>query len=333
LIRLPLPEGAEIWSLQVDGKPVRPLTELGQLVVALGRGEKVARTRRLELVVAMPGALVVAGRGTRHITMPKLPLPITHAEWDLLLPESSQYRYAGGSVVPMPAESVLREGGVEGGVPGGVAGGVVNNASAADNLVVSGSGRLSGRALDAQGGALPGVSVTIVRQEGSYRRSATTDAQGFFLFNGVPAGTYRIVGALSGFQGAERVVPMSEGSNLGADLKMDFAAASESVTVSGEAPLIDTRSSATSYNVMTDFNRNARTAAQRKEVSKDAGVVRQKLSDEERASLQRTSEAGVAAIAVELPTEGKRLHFEGNLLVDEAASIELEVRPVKHGLF
>ena len=130
LIRLPLPEGAEIWSLQVDGKPVRPLTELGQLVVALGRGEKVARSRRLELVVAMPGALVVAGRGTRHIAIPKLPLPITHAEWDLLLPESSQYRYAGGSVVPMPADLVMPEGGVEGGVPGGVAGGVVNNASA-----------------------------------------------------------------------------------------------------------------------------------------------------------------------------------------------------------
>ena len=90
---------------------------------------------------------------------------------------------------------------------------------------------------------------------------------------------------------------------------------------------------------MTDFNRNARAAAQRKaaaqrnEVSKDAGPFDQKLSDEERASLQRTSEAGVAAIAVELPTEGKRLHFEGNLLVDEAASIELEVRPVKHGWF
>ena len=105
LIRLPLPDRAELWSLQVDGKPARPLTEAGQLVVPLGRGEKAARLRRIEIVLATPAALVVSGRGTRRIEMPKLPLPVTHAEWDLLLPETSQYRYAGGTVVPIPVES------------------------------------------------------------------------------------------------------------------------------------------------------------------------------------------------------------------------------------
>lgn len=335
LIRIPLPERAEIWSLQVDGKPARPLTEQGQLVVPLGRGEKAARARRIELVLATPGALSVSGRGTRRIEMPRLPLPITHTDWDLLLPESSQYRYAGGSVEPMPAEPgpppARPWSSAASGVEGGIAGGVAVNAFA-DAAEVSGAGRLSGRAVDSQGGALPGVSVTIVRQEGGYRQTRATDTQSFFLFTGVPAGTYRILGALSGFQGAERVVQMAEGSNLGADLKMKMSAA-ESVTVSGESPLIDTASSASGTPVMIDFNRNARAAVQRRDVAKESGPKVQGLSDEERSSLQRTSEAGVAAIAVDLPSEGKRLHFEGNLLVDEAAFVDLQVRPVKHGIW
>ena len=103
LVRLPLPPNATLWSLLVDGKPARPLTEQGQLIVSLGRGEKSARVRRIEVVLAMPASFQLAGRGTAHIEMPKLPFPITHTDWDLLLPESSQYRYAAGTVVPMPS--------------------------------------------------------------------------------------------------------------------------------------------------------------------------------------------------------------------------------------
>lgn len=341
LIRLPLPDHAELWSLQVDGKPARPLTEAGRLVVPLGRGEKAARVRRIEIVLATPGAIVVSGRGTRRIEMPKLPLPMTHAEWDLLLPETSQYRYAGGTVVPIPVEPEAMSisaapvaGGVEGGVPGGVAGRTsANNAFAVDKVEISGSGRLSGRALDARGAALPGATVTIVRQEGGFQQSRASDSQGFFAFTGVPAGTYRVRGDLSGFQANERVLSMSEGSNLGADLKLNMAAAMEAITVSAEAPLLDVRKSYSGISVRTDADAGVRDSPARREAAKESNLVRQVLSDEERASLQRTSETGVASIVVELPSEGKRLHFEGNLLVDEAATLELDVRPAKRGLF
>lgn len=263
LVRLPLPQGAELWSLQVDGKSARPLTEQGQLVVPLGRGEKTARSRRIEVVLAIPGALpmVGVGRATRRIELPRLPFPMTHADWDLFLPESSQYRYAGGSVLP------VAEGGIARGVAGGVAGGV----------------------------------------EG-----------------GVPGG---LVGGVVGR------APGEKGENLKASVN-----AAEAVTVTAEAPLIDATKTSTGMTFSLG-DRSAKAAApppqSRREAAKDpnANANRQLLSDEERASLQRTSETGVAAIAVELPAEGKRLHFEGNLLVEEAATLELDVRPVKRGWF
>jgi hypothetical protein len=339
LIRLPLPAGAELWSLQVDGKPARPLTEQGQLVVSLGRGEKAARARRIEVVVAIPGALPVAGRGTRTIALPKLPFPVTHADWDLFLPESAQYRYAGGSVAPAPEAPVVAKGvvagGVEGGAVAGAASGLEKSASASFDEIGTGTGRLSGRALDDNGKPLPGATVTIVRQEGGVRQSRATDAGGYFLFTDLPVGTYRLHGELSGFAVPDRVVQLTDGLNLGADLKMKLDALAETVTVTGEAPLIDTTHMSTGSNFTlsspTPQAQSRRAAA--KEANASANVYRQVLSDEERASLQRTSETGVASIAVELPTEGKRLHFEGNLLVEEAASLELEVRPVKRGWF
>ena len=126
---------------------------------------------------------------------------------------------------------------------------------------------------------------------------------------------------------------MAEGSNLGADLKLNLAAQQSVVTVTGEAPLLDVRKSYSGISVRTEADPGSARFGSAKEVAKESNLVRQVLSDEERASLQRTSETGVASIAVELPTEGKRLHFEGNLLVDEAATLELEVRPAKRGWF
>lgn len=319
-IRIPLPPNATLWSLQVDGKPARPLTEQGQLVIPLGRGEKAARSRRIEIVLAMPGAFKLSGRGTARIEVPKLPFPITHTDWDLLLPETAQFRYAGGSVVPMPLpveQAAAEPSGTANGLKGSLS---LNNSWNLDGVAVQGPGQLSGRVVDEQGAALPGVTVTLIRQEGSYQRNVMTNAQGLYFFSGVPTGTFRIVASLPGFGNAERSLAFSEGGDVAADFKLPLAQVNAEVTVMGEGALAD--------KTMSSI-RPAAPPPARRDAAKDNN--RQSLSNEERASLQRTSEAGVAAIAVELPTEGKRLHFEGNLLVDEAPLIELEFRPVKRG--
>ncbi len=330
LVRIPLPAHATLWSLQVDGKPARPQTEQGQLLVALGRGEKAARTRRLEIVLAIPGALALPRRGPARVDMPKLPFPVTHTEWDLLLPETAQYRYAGGTVSPAPAHEESAMPAARTAAASGLTS--TNNVYNLDGAAMGktrGSGRLTGRVLDEQGGALPGVNVALVGKDNAYQRNTTTDAEGHFVFSDAPEGDFKMIGNLQGLAAVERSIALPEGGNVGADLKMPLASAVE-VTVAAEAPVIDRTNAAASYSYRPDALKESRKAPRTK-AEPAPSPQRQTLSDEERASLQRTMEAGVAAIAVELPVEGKRLHFEGSLLVDEAASIEFQVRPARRG--
>lgn len=326
IVRIPLPAGATLWSLQVDGKPARPLTEQGQLLVSLGRGEKSGRTRRVEIVLAIPGDLALPKHGTAHVAMPKLPFPVTHAEWDLLLPETAQYRYGGGTVSPAPAPL---EAGSYAFATSSVGANAAGNVYVLDGVEASaglrGSGRLSGKVVEQHGrGPLPGVTVTL--NGNGYRRAATTNASGDFLFSDVPAGTFQLRGELSGFSTMTRTVALPEGGNLGADLDLGLASVQAEVTVRGDVPMLESLKVAGSASTAND---SAKGSGARKAAALEA--QRQVLSDEERNSLQRTSEAGVAAIAVELPTEGKRLHFEGSLLIDVAAALEIQVRPVKRG--
>lgn len=58
-------------------------------------------------------------------------------------------------------------------------------------------GEISGRVLDVAGGALPGVRVTVPM--GGATREVVTDANGNFVFAGLPPGSYELTAALAGF--------------------------------------------------------------------------------------------------------------------------------------
>ena len=62
------------------------------------------------------------------------------------------------------------------------------------------SGRISGAVTDAQGGLLPGATVTVTEVNTNYTRTATTDAQGAYVFVNLPLGTYTVSAELTGFK-------------------------------------------------------------------------------------------------------------------------------------
>jgi hypothetical protein len=61
------------------------------------------------------------------------------------------------------------------------------------------SGRISGGVTDAQGGLLPGATVTVTEVNTNYTRSATTDATGAYVFANLPLGTYSVSAEMQGF--------------------------------------------------------------------------------------------------------------------------------------
>jgi hypothetical protein len=111
-----------------------------------------------------------------------------------------------------------------------------------------GAGSVSGSVADEQGAVLPGVTVTLA---GSDRTLTTsTDAAGKFRFLNLAPGTYKVSFALPSFATTIREnVEVRVGGNIELPtVAMRVAAVEETVTVSGESPIVDTKATGTATN-------------------------------------------------------------------------------------
>lgn len=109
---------------------------------------------------------------------------------------------------------------------------------------------LAGSVADEQKGVLPGVTVTARDVESGRNLTAVTNEQGEYQLFNVPPGRYEITAELSGFGTAR--VPLLElrvGQNATLPLILKVGSLEETVTVTGESPLVDIRSSQVSGNV------------------------------------------------------------------------------------
>jgi hypothetical protein len=99
---------------------------------------------------------------------------------------------------------------------------------------------VQGRVLDEQGGALPGVIVVVTHQESGIFRQVTSNDDGSYFVTGLVPGTYRITAELSGFRKYERSdVLLQIGNTASLEITLAVGVLEESVTVTGESPLID----------------------------------------------------------------------------------------------
>src|SRR5688572_32708278 len=106
------------------------------------------------------------------------------------------------------------------------------------------TGNISGRGLDPQGAAMPGVTVTARSPQTGFNRAAVTDAEGIYRLSALPIGTYDLTIELQGFSTIERkAVVVNVGQTVELDFDLTVAKLSESVTVTGETPLVETSSS------------------------------------------------------------------------------------------
>ena len=105
------------------------------------------------------------------------------------------------------------------------------------------TGQITGRVVDAQGGLLPGVSVTVTNPATSFTRTMLTNDEGVYTIPLLPPGSYDVTAQLTGFQTVKREkVPVTVGSNVTVDLRLGVAGVTETVTVEAGAALVETNS-------------------------------------------------------------------------------------------
>ncbi|MBE0710919.1 MAG: carboxypeptidase regulatory-like domain-containing protein, partial [Candidatus Aminicenantes bacterium] len=117
------------------------------------------------------------------------------------------------------------------------------------------TGVISGRAMDQDGTPLPGVAVTIASSALIQKtQSDVTSANGVFRFVLLPVGNYKVTFEIAGFKTLVKTgvtVAIRVTTNVNATLEP--ATINEIVTVVGEAPVIDIKSSTISTNFTQDM--------------------------------------------------------------------------------
>lgn len=111
------------------------------------------------------------------------------------------------------------------------------------------TGSINGKVSDATGGVLPGVTVTIASVSMQGTRSDVTSQDGGYRFPAVPPGEYRITYELTGFGTVVREgVRVGLGFTATVNTEMRVASLQETVTVTGESPVVDVTATTTATN-------------------------------------------------------------------------------------
>ena len=122
-------------------------------------------------------------------------------------------------------------------------------ASTAFAQVSATTGSINGKVSDSSGGVLPGVTVTIASPNMQGTRTDVTDDGGDYRFPAVPPGTYRLTYELTGFGTVVREgVQVGLGFTATVNTEMRVASLQETVTVTGESPVVDVTNTTTATN-------------------------------------------------------------------------------------
>src|ERR687896_2020200 len=114
-------------------------------------------------------------------------------------------------------------------------------AMAAPTLAQDFRGRINGTVTDNTGAVLPGVTVTATSPALIQPQVQVTGADGSFRFLALPPGVYDIAFELLGFQNVKREgIRVVINQTLTVDQQLQVATLQETVTVTGESPIVDT---------------------------------------------------------------------------------------------
>ncbi|MBI3262232.1 MAG: TonB-dependent receptor, partial [Acidobacteria bacterium] len=128
----------------------------------------------------------------------------------------------------------------------------------------TGDGSLRGYVRDEQGAILPGVTVTATSPALLAPVVAISDSSGYYRILNIPPGTYTLTAELSGFATYRREgIVMRAGTTFAVDIQMTIGTLAETITVTGESPMIETGRPTSILNIDGDLVRAAPVTSRR----------------------------------------------------------------------
>jgi hypothetical protein len=111
------------------------------------------------------------------------------------------------------------------------------------------TGNVYGTVHDESGAVMPGVSVALSGETGT--RTTVSGADGAFRFLNLNRGAYTLTLSLTGFAKTSRAIQVTTGENVELSFTMKVSTVEETVMVTGETPLVDTKKRGTATTMTT----------------------------------------------------------------------------------
>jgi hypothetical protein len=112
------------------------------------------------------------------------------------------------------------------------------------------TGTILGTVKDGQGAVVPGATVAATNLGTQFSRNTVTDAAGEYALRLLPVGNYKVEVSIPGFKTFTQTgIQLEVGRNARLDATIELGAVSETVSVVGDSPLVDTVSSSLSRTV------------------------------------------------------------------------------------
>ncbi len=116
------------------------------------------------------------------------------------------------------------------------------------------TGSITGTVVDNSGAVLPGVTVSATSPSLMGVQTAITNESGNYRFPALPIGTYNLSYELAGFSNVRREgIIIQIGFTATLNVQLQLATLQETVTVTGESPVVDVTSTTSTFNVSQDM--------------------------------------------------------------------------------
>ncbi len=120
-------------------------------------------------------------------------------------------------------------------------------------ILAQGTGaNVGGTVTDETGAALPGVTVTITNIANGASQSIVTGPEGNYRAVALQAAPYEVKAELAGFTTVKRELTLTVGADATVDFKLSVGSLQESLTVTGESPLVEVAKAAPTSVVTAD---------------------------------------------------------------------------------
>ena len=119
-------------------------------------------------------------------------------------------------------------------------------------LAQQASSGMQGRVVDESGLALPGVTIVLTHEQSGMFRQVVSNVDGTYYLTGVLPGPYKIMAELGGFAKFERSIQLSVGNIAAVEITLKVGGLEETLTVTGQAPLVDTQTNQVGANISQD---------------------------------------------------------------------------------